>query len=294
MFKFHSELNTALCLDNPNSLVVFGDNLIGKGKAGQAVIRDEPNAFGVPTKRLPSMEEGSFFSDQKDEYEIVKTKFNYLWNEHLKGRKIILPEAQIGSGLANIQLYSPKIHELVCRFYASARESLHIVQDDKNLIFLQKFIDLQKNYLSGYKTVQEKYTNGYCQDLVFCFHKINSMNGENIRICETKENNTDILHFVYRSNEGKFYDINGGFDTLEELVEKCSLFSNYTELSIQVDCLEINEDDFEDDWEEVNILLNSFSEPTIESLANRCDESCGTIRDLTQGCSPFTLCNQLS
>lgn len=33
---------------------------------------------------------------------------------------------------------------------------------------------------------------------------------------------------------------------------------------------------------------------SIESLADRCDESCVTLKDITQECSPFTLSNQLS
>lgn len=124
MFQFEKILNLTLCKNNPDALIVFGDNLIGKGKAGQAIIRDEINAFGVPTKRLPSMEEGSFFSDKQDEYEIVKSKLIYLWNEHLKGKTVILPSAQIGSGLAQLEQNSPKINELICRFYTSARQAI--------------------------------------------------------------------------------------------------------------------------------------------------------------------------
>lgn len=121
MFQFHEVLDSKLCTSNPNAIIVFGDNLIGKGKAGQAIIRDESNALGVPTKRLPSMEQSAFFSDKQDEYDVVKNKLIYLWNEHKKGKVIILPEAQIGSGLAKLEQKSPKINELIRRFYASAR-----------------------------------------------------------------------------------------------------------------------------------------------------------------------------
>lgn len=40
---------------NKNSLFVYGDNDIKKGKKGQAIIRDEPNAIGIPTKKYPSL-----------------------------------------------------------------------------------------------------------------------------------------------------------------------------------------------------------------------------------------------
>ena len=44
-----------LCARLPRLTFVFGDNLLGFGKGGQAVIRNCPNAFGVPTKRKPAI-----------------------------------------------------------------------------------------------------------------------------------------------------------------------------------------------------------------------------------------------
>ena len=57
--------------DKPEKIYVFGDNMKRYGKRGQAVIRDEPNAFGVATKRHPSMYDWAFFSDKDDEFECV-------------------------------------------------------------------------------------------------------------------------------------------------------------------------------------------------------------------------------
>ncbi|GAF86575.1 unnamed protein product, partial [marine sediment metagenome] len=48
-------------------LFVFGDNNKGIGKSGQAVIRDEPNSIGIPTKKYPNNDKTSFYSD--DEYD---------------------------------------------------------------------------------------------------------------------------------------------------------------------------------------------------------------------------------
>lgn len=39
---------------NHDCLFVFGDNDAQTGRAGQAVIRGEPNAIGLATKRSPS------------------------------------------------------------------------------------------------------------------------------------------------------------------------------------------------------------------------------------------------
>ena len=66
------------CNNNPDKIYVFGDNLIHKGKGGQAIIRDCHNAYGIPTKRLPSMDSDSFFNDEFDEYEAVKSAIEKL------------------------------------------------------------------------------------------------------------------------------------------------------------------------------------------------------------------------
>jgi len=47
--------------NNPDVLYLFGDNLVQKGFGGQAKeMRGEPNAEGIPTKKLPSMEAKAF------------------------------------------------------------------------------------------------------------------------------------------------------------------------------------------------------------------------------------------
>ena len=48
---------------HPSTIFLFGDNLVRAGMAGQACIRQEPNAFGIPTKRSPSMHDFAFFKD---------------------------------------------------------------------------------------------------------------------------------------------------------------------------------------------------------------------------------------
>ena len=66
------------CSNHPDRVFIFGDNLIQKGKGGQAVIRDCHNAYGIPTKRTPSMDNNAFFSDNFDEYDAVKSKIEQL------------------------------------------------------------------------------------------------------------------------------------------------------------------------------------------------------------------------
>ena len=122
MILFTSNLSVQTCLDKPTYTFVFGDNLIGRGMAGQANIRNCPNSFGVPTKRLPSMRGDAFFSDKQSEYDIVLAKLVELWNIHLSGGTIVLPQNMIGSGLAKLQYNSPTIWNLIVRFYTRAKQ----------------------------------------------------------------------------------------------------------------------------------------------------------------------------
>lgn len=107
-----------LCRKHPNMIFIFGDNLIGRGKAGQAIIRDEPNSFGIPTKRLPAMTQDSFFSDQQDEINTVMSKIKELYLLQKQGKIIILPKNKIGSGLAKTKEKSPKIWAIIESMYS--------------------------------------------------------------------------------------------------------------------------------------------------------------------------------
>lgn len=137
MFQFTTTLSSELCRANPKKWYVFGDNLIQKGKAGQAVIRDEPNAIGVPTKRLPSMAANAFFSDKEDEYVAVRKQLLYLWEKHKSGEVVVLPEQKIGSGLAKLWEFSPKIAKMVDNFYQAAQLSNKI---SKNVVDQNEFL----------------------------------------------------------------------------------------------------------------------------------------------------------
>ena len=96
---------------NPDTIFVFGDNLIGKGKRGQAVIRDEPNAIGIPTKRLPSMNDDAFFGqDVAEEKAAITTAINKIMVARKSGKNVIFPEDGVGTGLANLQDKSPEVY----------------------------------------------------------------------------------------------------------------------------------------------------------------------------------------
>lgn len=109
-----SRYDVALLKSAPDKVFVFGDNLIRRGTAGQAVIRHEPNAFGVPTKRFPSMTSNAFFSDQPDEREAVITALRDLYALG-RNRIIVFPFSGLGTGLAQMSHCSPSIYEEMTR-----------------------------------------------------------------------------------------------------------------------------------------------------------------------------------
>jgi len=94
-----------------DSLFVFGDNLIGKGKAGQAVIRDAENSIGIPTKNLPSNKDGAFATDADfDTYKTaIDTAITSIKEAQDSGKNIVFPVDGLGTGLANLAESSPKI-----------------------------------------------------------------------------------------------------------------------------------------------------------------------------------------
>lgn len=99
------EYTPELLRENPEKIYVFGDNMKRYGKRGQAVIRNEPNAYGVATKRYPSMEDWAFFSDKSDEFDCVIKDLRGLYTLS-KTHTIVFPEAGIGTGLAKMELKS--------------------------------------------------------------------------------------------------------------------------------------------------------------------------------------------
>ena len=62
----------------PNHIFLFGDNDRGTGKPGQAVIRGEPNAFGIRTKHKPATSPSSYFSDERYEKNIKMMKDDFV------------------------------------------------------------------------------------------------------------------------------------------------------------------------------------------------------------------------
>ncbi|RYX99933.1 MAG: hypothetical protein EOO35_00905, partial [Cyanobacteriota bacterium] len=59
---------------NKNSLFIFGDNDVKKGRGGQAIIRHLSNTAGIPTKKYPSYSQSAYYTDS--EFSLNKEKID--------------------------------------------------------------------------------------------------------------------------------------------------------------------------------------------------------------------------
>lgn len=102
-------LTCDLVRSHPDKTFVFGDNLLRRGMAGQAIIRGESNAFGIPTKRLPSMDKLALFSDRPDEMDAVLTALRELY-VLARTTQIVFPWSGLGTGMGRMDAVSPGIY----------------------------------------------------------------------------------------------------------------------------------------------------------------------------------------
>jgi len=98
-----------LVKNNPECLFIFGDNLLGVGKGGQAIIRDEPNSYGIPTKKEPSLSNKAFFNDNEFEQNVsfIDNAINSMPSSY---KVIVFPEDGLGTGLADLPARAPKTY----------------------------------------------------------------------------------------------------------------------------------------------------------------------------------------
>lgn len=102
--------------NSDNKVYVFGDNLMSRGKGGQAIIRDEPNACGISTKAKPYRSEDSYFNDEGFEVYSLITDIEISTIKDLSEDKIIVfPKDGIGVGLAKMKEKAPKTYNYLCK-----------------------------------------------------------------------------------------------------------------------------------------------------------------------------------
>lgn len=110
--KYVKFIRREIIQEDPDALWCFGDNLQGTGLGGQAKeCRGEPNAVGIPTKRLPSMEEGAFLTNA-DLPEVVDRMRPIILRLHgclAHGGTVYFPVMGVGTGLADLQRRAPSV-----------------------------------------------------------------------------------------------------------------------------------------------------------------------------------------
>lgn len=102
---------------NRNTLYVFGDNDIREGMGGQAIIRGQKNAVGVPTKKSPNLTD--YYTD-KEYYDnkvkiksAVKKVYKKFKND--KYKYLCLPEDGLGTGLAKMPDKCPRTYKYLLK-----------------------------------------------------------------------------------------------------------------------------------------------------------------------------------
>ena len=92
-------------------IFLFGDNLARSGFGGQAAqMRAEPNAIGIPTKKLPSNVEEAFFTDAEFEQNkaTIDRALERLTQMSSTGEQVIvIPTDGLGTGRAQLESRVP-------------------------------------------------------------------------------------------------------------------------------------------------------------------------------------------
>ncbi len=125
-------LTPELCREDLTALVVFGDNLQRRGSgpnSGQAVIRGEPNAVGIPTKREPSNDPRAFLTDA--DLPAIRAAatpaFTRLAGHLRAGGVVVWPAEGIGTGRARLRESAPRIWDMLER----ARRRLEEIEPEQ-------------------------------------------------------------------------------------------------------------------------------------------------------------------
>lgn len=98
------------------------------------------------------------------------------------------------------------------------------------LNIIEKLKEIEKNNFKNslYTNVFDKYLNGECQSLVRYLYLLNNKEGTEIEIIGISEDITSdfddkVFHYVYKY-DNKYYDINGEFENIEDLIKESCLF----------------------------------------------------------------------
>lgn len=110
---------------NPDTLYIFGDNLQKRGFGGQAIIRANENAMGIPTKKRPSMRQDAFFTDAELESNVIAIdaaidQIQRRLDNDKNIKRVVFPTGGLGTGLAQLAKKAPltaaKLDQRIAQF----------------------------------------------------------------------------------------------------------------------------------------------------------------------------------
>jgi len=111
---------TPAMLDSKSQIFLFGDNEQRKGKGGQAkVMRGHAKAYGIRTKRAPSMSESAFWTDKtyKSNIKMMADDFLAAFMAASDGdHELVIPSAGIGTGMAQLKQRAPRTYKWLNSF----------------------------------------------------------------------------------------------------------------------------------------------------------------------------------
>lgn len=101
---------------------IFGDNELRTGRANQAIIRGLSNAFGIRTKVAPSMNAGSFWTD--DAYQNNCLMLDEDFGKVPVNKSVYISEQGLGTGLAKLDIKAPRTYNYLLFKLRELKEDL--------------------------------------------------------------------------------------------------------------------------------------------------------------------------
>lgn len=122
-----------LVQSNRDVIFVYGDNSLGFGHGGQAVIRDQVNTLGVPTKWAPSNDEYAFYSDACWDRPLVRDRLGLIGRSLAAGKTVVIPgtyeQIELGTGLSQLPTRGPDAYAQIRNFIRNCADHFGVTTE---------------------------------------------------------------------------------------------------------------------------------------------------------------------
>ena len=124
--KFTRLINTELCRDNPDSLIVFADVKAKHTYIENIDLRVENNTLGIPVRNNVKWSDSSLLSDKSSEISRIKKGLDYVLREYEKGKDIILHVNELSAEYNLLKNKAPECYKLIHNFYEYFRNEIEL------------------------------------------------------------------------------------------------------------------------------------------------------------------------